>query len=76
MQQLDTTILKEASKLGVKIERAGKKVLKKEGLEIGSRFLCPFCQYVSKKNKQGSAFVYPETMTFFCFACRERRIIK
>ncbi len=39
MQQLDTTILKEASKLGVKIERAGKKVLKKEGLEIGSRFL-------------------------------------
>ena len=44
-------------------------------IELDINFLCPFCNYISQKNSQGSARVFSENMWFKCFACGEERSV-
>lgn len=41
--------------------------------EKGELFICPFCNYSSKKNKKGSAKMFEDS--FCCFSCRAWRRI-
>ena len=51
--------------------------LKKTGLPIGSNFTCPYCNYSSRKNRQGSARISDlgDGLIFKCFACGESRSV-
>lgn len=52
--------------------------LTKTGLPVGANFPCPYCNYQSRKNRQGSARISDlgNGLIFKCFACGESRSVK
>lgn len=66
---LDEKLLDEVKK--VKIKKMEDDI---KGLSVGMN-LCPFCKYESRKNRKGSAKVFPDG-TFKCFSCGTWRKIK
>lgn len=67
MQQLlNHSILKEVRKLKIQgLEKELKANL--AGISKGEIFVCPFCNYSSRKNPKGSAKMFESA--FKCFSC-------
>lgn len=76
MQQLDFNLIKQARKnAGIETRKATLN-LKKNTFPIDTNFICPYCSYVSFKNKQGSARIYSDKKLFVCFYCGEKRSVE
>lgn len=76
MQRLDINLIKEVKRLKTKrLEEEMRKVISTEG--TGYLFICPFCNYSSKKNKKGSATLFQDNKGLFfkCFACGKWRVV-
>lgn len=45
---------------------------------IGVLMLCPFCNYVSKKSRRGTAQIFENKgeRFFICYCCRKWRVLK
>lgn len=74
MQRLELHIIKKARKKKMKkLERSMRNELKGEG--SGYLFVCPFCNYHSKKNPKGSAKIFDNdnSRSFKCFNCGKWR---
>lgn len=68
---LEKEVLQESKK-----NIGGLKTIKRAGFPLDINFLCPYCQYIGKFNKIGSAKIFSKTMTFKCFACGEFRRVE
>ena len=73
MQKLKLEYIKEAKKMKMeKLEDSMKEViLASIGGEV---FICPYCNYSSRKNRKGSAKVFQKEF-FKCFNCGKWRKI-
>lgn len=73
-------LTKEFIKQAIKDQGLEKRVqtmkIKNKEFPIDENFICPYCSYVSQKNKHGTARIFSESKSFFCFACNERREVK
>lgn len=76
MVQVNENFLKEVRKESrtKKVEGTRKIGFKlPENVQENRNFVCPLCNYVSRKNQHGSARIYGRW--FRCFACNEARLI-
>ena len=74
MQRLDIEIIRIAMKEKIqKLEIEMRDVILTE--EAGYLFLCPYCQYTSRKNRKGSAKLFDDKgeLIFKCFNCGKWR---
>lgn len=73
MQQLNSSIIETAKKEKIqKLESDMREVLIAN--KDGALFVCPYCNYESKKNPKGSAKVFQNEF-FKCFSCGKWRRI-
>lgn len=73
MAQINLELITLAKKQVGSDKRAGTIGLRKGKFPVGVNFVCPYCNYIGKKNKTGSARIYDKQ--FVCFHCGERRKI-
>jgi len=72
MQHLNLKILNIAKKEKIqKLEEEMKKIV--SGYSKGEIFVCPFCNYSSRKNSKGSAKSFGDS--FKCFNCGIWRVL-
>lgn len=72
--QLKLDILRLVKKETGLARRRTTLTIKNKDFPIGVNFICPFCNYVSDKNKHGSAKIYGNKL--WCFYCGIERIIE
>jgi len=70
MQSLKSDTIHEVRKMKIqKLDGEMREVILAEG--SGHLFICPYCQYVSRKNSKGSAKLFQDSKGLFfkCFSC-------
>jgi hypothetical protein len=74
MQTIEDDILKEAKKQVTSLKRKTTIAFNKGNYPKDKMFQCPFCMYLSKGGR-GTAKIFSDSNTFFCFVCREWRFL-